>query len=254
MCMDNPGAEPDRHSPGSAGARAAEQSIRGAWAASNGAWAHGAGVLSGGEVDWRCARQRRQDARAMGAARDFDGFFCGLVPGSAPYLLPHPLAGRVQETEDALFFRRVAFRSRSASLLRRYALGPRQPVRRQSHRNLRRVRACALRSGRPMRSACRWSAISTTGMAGAHPMRLRHSAGVWELFIPRLGAGERYKYEIIGPDGTSAAESRSAGARHRTAARHRLRRGRALEFSWTDDDWMARHERARCHDAPDLHI
>ena len=34
-----------------------------------------------------------------------------------------------------------------------------------------------------------------------HPMRLRYPAGVWELFIPRLAPGARYKYAIIGPDG-----------------------------------------------------
>ncbi len=33
-----------------------------------------------------------------------------------------------------------------------------------------------------------------------HPMRRRNS-GIWELFIPRLGPGEYYKYEIIGPHG-----------------------------------------------------
>jgi 1,4-alpha-glucan branching enzyme len=32
-----------------------------------------------------------------------------------------------------------------------------------------------------------------------HAMRLRHSAGVWELFIPRLRPGTIYKYEIVGP-------------------------------------------------------
>jgi len=34
-----------------------------------------------------------------------------------------------------------------------------------------------------------------------HPMRLRHSAGVWEIFIPRLRPGAIYKYEIVGPSG-----------------------------------------------------
>jgi 1,4-alpha-glucan branching enzyme len=34
-----------------------------------------------------------------------------------------------------------------------------------------------------------------------HPMRLRHSAGVWEIFIPRLKPGAIYKYEIVGPTG-----------------------------------------------------
>jgi 1,4-alpha-glucan branching enzyme len=34
-----------------------------------------------------------------------------------------------------------------------------------------------------------------------HPMRLRIEAGVWEIFIPRLAPGARYKYELLGPDG-----------------------------------------------------
>ena len=34
-----------------------------------------------------------------------------------------------------------------------------------------------------------------------HPMRKRHGPGVWELFVPRIAAGEFYKYEIIGPRG-----------------------------------------------------
>ncbi len=34
-----------------------------------------------------------------------------------------------------------------------------------------------------------------------HPMRLRRECGVWEIFIPGLGAGTRYKYEIHARDG-----------------------------------------------------
>ncbi len=34
-----------------------------------------------------------------------------------------------------------------------------------------------------------------------HPMRLRREAGIWELFIPRLGPGSRYKYELLAADG-----------------------------------------------------
>ncbi|MBF0394474.1 MAG: 1,4-alpha-glucan branching protein GlgB [Alphaproteobacteria bacterium] len=32
-----------------------------------------------------------------------------------------------------------------------------------------------------------------------HPMRLRHGVGVWELFVPGVGPGEAYKYELLGP-------------------------------------------------------
>ncbi len=34
-----------------------------------------------------------------------------------------------------------------------------------------------------------------------HPMRLRHAAGVWEIFIPGAAVGDRYKFELLGPDG-----------------------------------------------------
>ena len=34
-----------------------------------------------------------------------------------------------------------------------------------------------------------------------HPMRLRHAAGIWEIFVPRLQPGEAYKFELLGPNG-----------------------------------------------------
>jgi 1,4-alpha-glucan branching enzyme len=34
-----------------------------------------------------------------------------------------------------------------------------------------------------------------------HPMRLRHDAGVWELFVPRLIPGTVYKFELLGAQG-----------------------------------------------------
>jgi 1,4-alpha-glucan branching enzyme len=35
-----------------------------------------------------------------------------------------------------------------------------------------------------------------------HPMRSLGASGVWELFLPGVGAGAKYKYEIAGPDGS----------------------------------------------------
>ena len=79
-----------------------------------------------------------------------------------------------------------------------------------------------------------------------HGMRRRIEAGVWELFVPALAAGERYQYEIVGANGgllplkadpvASSAEL-SPGTASRVAD--------ATPFTWTDDDWMrgraARH-------------
>src|SRR5262249_39375842 len=45
------------------------------------------------------------------------------------------------------------------------------------------------------------------GDGRAHPMRSLGHSGVWELFVPGVGSGVRYKYEISGDD----------GARHRKA-------------------------------------
>jgi 1,4-alpha-glucan branching enzyme len=34
-----------------------------------------------------------------------------------------------------------------------------------------------------------------------HPMRLRHTAGVWEIFVPHAASGDGYKFELRGADG-----------------------------------------------------
>jgi 1,4-alpha-glucan branching enzyme len=34
-----------------------------------------------------------------------------------------------------------------------------------------------------------------------HPLRLRRDTGVWEAFVPDIGEGHAYKYEIVGPQG-----------------------------------------------------
>ncbi len=36
-------------------------------------------------------------------------------------------------------------------------------------------------------------------------MRKRVDTGVWEIFLPGVGVGAFYKYEIIGPDGAPSA-------------------------------------------------
>ncbi|PTT75438.1 1,4-alpha-glucan branching enzyme, partial [Pelomonas sp. HMWF004] len=35
-----------------------------------------------------------------------------------------------------------------------------------------------------------------------HPMRLRHTAGVWEIFVPHAIEGDLYKFEIVAGNGT----------------------------------------------------
>ena len=73
-----------------------------------------------------------------------------------------------------------------------------------------------------------------------HPMRLRQGAGVWEIFIPRVVAGEIYKYEILGPDGNVLPLKADpvAQATERPPATGSIVPDPAAPF-WTDADWLA---------------
>jgi 1,4-alpha-glucan branching enzyme len=73
-----------------------------------------------------------------------------------------------------------------------------------------------------------------------HPMRLRHEAGVWELFIPRLQPGETYKYEIIARDGTILplrADPIARQAEHSPATASVI--APLPRFDWHDAQWLA---------------
>jgi 1,4-alpha-glucan branching enzyme len=84
-----------------------------------------------------------------------------------------------------------------------------------------------------------------------HIMRLRHSAGVWEIFVPRLRAGERYKYEIVAPDGTVLPLKADplAKATERPPATASIVAS-PIDFHWTDEYWMSRRTRLQAPDAP----
>ncbi|MDO9126702.1 MAG: 1,4-alpha-glucan branching protein GlgB, partial [Parvibaculum sp.] len=83
-----------------------------------------------------------------------------------------------------------------------------------------------------------------------HPMRLRHGAGIWELFVPRLGAGSRYKYEIAGADGSTSQRAdplaRATEAPPATASVVAA----TPDFHWTDADWLAERTARQGPDAP----
>jgi 1,4-alpha-glucan branching enzyme len=72
-----------------------------------------------------------------------------------------------------------------------------------------------------------------------NPMRSLGSSGVWELFVPGVGQGARYKYEVVGADGklvlkadpyALAAEVPPANA----SVVH------ASDYAWGDDAWLAK--------------
>jgi 1,4-alpha-glucan branching enzyme len=83
-----------------------------------------------------------------------------------------------------------------------------------------------------------------------HPMRLRHEAGVWELFVPRLGPGEAYKFEIVGADGSLLAKADPLARATETPPATASIVAPLPDFRWTDQDWMAERERRQAPDAP----
>ncbi|WP_096785693.1 1,4-alpha-glucan branching protein GlgB [Rhodobacter sp. CZR27] len=84
-----------------------------------------------------------------------------------------------------------------------------------------------------------------------HPMRRRGLTGVWEIFLPGVGEGTAYKYEIRAPGGQILplkADPVGFGSEHppRTASVVRDIRG----ANWGDADWMAERAARQSVDAP----
>ncbi len=72
-----------------------------------------------------------------------------------------------------------------------------------------------------------------------HPMRRRVDTGIWEVFIPGVGPGTLYKYEIVGAEGRllplkADPFAQQSELRPRTASIV----ADPTPFKWTDADYM----------------
>jgi len=84
-----------------------------------------------------------------------------------------------------------------------------------------------------------------------HPMRVRHRAGIWELFIPRIAPGSRYKYDIVDANGVvlpwkSDPMARQAEPPPQTASIV----AQPDQYRWRDAEWMQTRGRRQATDAP----
>jgi 1,4-alpha-glucan branching enzyme len=77
-----------------------------------------------------------------------------------------------------------------------------------------------------------------------HPMRLLGASGVWELFIPGLGEGTHYKYEIKNTHGDLVLKSDPYGFFFEAAPKNASIVWNNNKFSWSDDAWL-KHRRER---------
>jgi len=84
-----------------------------------------------------------------------------------------------------------------------------------------------------------------------HPMRARGASGVWETFLPGIGEGTPYKYEILGPGGSPQplkADPVGFGAEHPPATASVVRD--IAGYGWRDADWMASRAARNAPSAP----
>jgi 1,4-alpha-glucan branching enzyme len=84
-----------------------------------------------------------------------------------------------------------------------------------------------------------------------HPMRVRHGAGIWELFIPRVSVGSRYKYDILGTDGIPVPWKADPVARQTETPPSTASVVPEVDaHRWTDGDWMATRSGRQGTEAP----
>jgi 1,4-alpha-glucan branching enzyme len=88
-----------------------------------------------------------------------------------------------------------------------------------------------------------------------HVMRRRGATGVWEIFIPGIGEGQRYKYRIVGPDGAvQPLKADPLRIRFRAPAGDSVHRARHCRL------WLARRhvdggtDRAQCPHGADRRL
>ncbi|KOT37419.1 glycogen branching protein [Streptomyces caelestis] len=83
----------------------------------------------------------------------------------------------------------------------------------------------------------------------AFPMRSLGSSGVWELFLPGVGEGTRYKFEIHSRHGHRFLKA-DPMARRTEAPPNTASVVTASHYEWGDADWFARRAATPVHEAP----
>jgi 1,4-alpha-glucan branching enzyme len=182
---------------------------------------------------------------------DGDGFFSGLLPlraVPASYRLVVGYEGTVLETEDAYRFLpalgefdlHLLGEGRHEQLWR--ALGAEPMV----HQGVTGTRFTVWApNARGVRLAGTFNFWDGTG----YPMRSLGSSGVWELFVPSIGEGELYKFEITRPDGTRTLRA-DPMARRTEAPPNTSSIVHASHHVWRDAEWMSGRGLRPAHEAP----
>ncbi|WP_431996018.1 GlgB N-terminal domain-containing protein, partial [Streptomyces griseoflavus] len=181
---------------------------------------------------------------------DGDGFFSGLLPlREVPaYRLLVTYEGTVQETEDAYRFLptlgeldlHLIGEGRHEELWTVLGAHP------MTHQGVTGTRFSVWApNARGVRVAGSFNFWDGTGF----PMRSLGATGVWELFVPGIGEGELYKFEITRPDGSKTLRADPLARRTEVPpATSSVITSSAYE--WGDAEWLERRAGVPAHRAP----
>ncbi len=190
----------------------------------------------------------RADGRELGSLSPAypDGLFTGRIEGDAPYRFRVQWPGALQEVEDAYSFD-LLLSDTDLHLFNEgrlfeiaFTLGA-NPL------TLDGVRGTRFAVWAPNARAVSVIGDFNTWDNRRHPMRLRFPSGVWELFVPRVGAGARYKFAIVAADGTRLPDKADPLARATEAPPATASIvADTVPYVWHDEGWMqSRAERHR---------
>ncbi|MFJ5535460.1 histone H1-like repetitive region-containing protein, partial [Streptomyces sp. NPDC093261] len=181
---------------------------------------------------------------------DGDGFFSGLLPlrDVPEYRLLVAYEGVTRETEDAYRFLptlgeldlHLIGEGRHEQLWQVLGAHP------MTHQGVVGTRFSVWApNARGVRVAGGFNHWDGTG----HPMRSLGSSGVWELFVPGIGEGELYKFEITRPDGSRTLRADPL-ARRTEAPPHTSSIVHVSHHEWHDEEWLAHRADLPVHEAP----
>ncbi len=177
------------------------------------------------------------------------GLFIGRLPGTGPYRLLVRWAEGEEEIEDPYRFGPV-LGDLDIHLFREGAhleLGRRMGAQ------------VVVMEGVPGVAFSLWApnaaCVSVIGDFNAwdhrrHPMRLRHDAGVFELFLPGVRPGERYKFAVLGADGVRREKADPLARATELPPATASVVAAPPDYPFEDADWLARRRKARHAERP----
>jgi len=194
----------------------------------------------------------RSDGRSLGrlAPGLAPGLFEGPVSERAAYLLRIDWPGGVQETEDPYDF---------APLLGELDLHLLNEGRHFNLSDALGANALTMAGVDGVRFAVWAPNAERVAVIGdfnswdrtRHAMRLRYPAGVWELFVPRVAPGARYKFDIVGPGGVRLPDKADPVARQAEMSPHTASIVAApSDWRWSDGEWMVHRAERQSARAP----